>query len=225
MRAIAIIPARGGSKGLPRKNVLPLHGRPMITWTIDAALSTPEIIKVFVSTDDPEIASISRVAGAHVIDRPAKLATDEASSESALLHALDNIERMDGTVPEHTVFLQCTSPLTLPDDITGTLEQLNTGADSALAVTAFHHFLWRNRANGAEGINHDKAMRQRRQDREIEWLETGSVYAFKSAEFRTEKKRFFGRVGLYPIAPERVLEIDSLADFELAAARLKVLRS
>lgn len=220
---IALIPARGGSKGLPRKNVLPLYGRPLIGWTIDAALRARGITRVAVSTDDPEIAEVSRAAGAEVIDRPAELASDTASSEVALLHALDHLEQTEGGVPEHIVFLQCTSPLTVPEDISGTLELLRAGADSALTVTAFHRFLWRETPDGAEGINHDKAVRQRRQDRVAEWLETGSVYAFASAGFRAHRHRFFGRVGLYAIAPERVLEIDEPADFELAAARMQAM--
>jgi YrbI family 3-deoxy-D-manno-octulosonate 8-phosphate phosphatase len=91
---IAIIPARGGSKGLPRKNVLPLCGKPLISWAIEAALNAASIDRVFVSTDDAEIAAISEQAGASVIWRPAELASDTASSESALIHGLLEVGKL-----------------------------------------------------------------------------------------------------------------------------------
>lgn len=221
---IALIPARGGSKGLPRKNVLPLAGKPLIAWTIDAALRAKSISTVYVTTDDAEIAEVSRAAGAEVIHRPADLASDTASSESALLHALDDINAQKGSLPEYTAFLQCTSPLTIPDDIDGTVALLRDGAQSALGATPFHHFLWQEGENGAEGINHDKSVRLRRQDMNPQWLETGSIYAFRSADFQKTKHRFFGRVGLYPIPPERVLEIDEPSDFALAQSRMSEMK-
>ena len=220
---VALIPARGGSKGLPRKNVIPLHGQPLISWTIKAALKADGVDRVIVTTDDAEIAEASRAAGAEVIDRPAELASDIASSEAALMHALDHLEATEGEVPEYTVFLQCTAPLTLAEDITGLLGVLKSGADSALAVTAFHGFLWKDGPSGSTGINHTSAVRQRRQDRETEWLETGSVYAFRTAPFRAAGHRFFGRISLYPIPSERTLEIDEPMDLEAAAARMVAL--
>ncbi|MEP0639319.1 MAG: transferase, partial [Roseobacter sp.] len=113
-----------------------------------------------------------------------------------------------------------TSPLTIPEDIDGTVALLRAGAASALGVTAFHHFLWREEDDGAQGINHDKSVRLRRQDMSPQWLETGSIYAFRSADFQTHEHRFFGRVGLYPIPQDRVLEIDVPSDFDLAQARM-----
>ena len=116
MRCVAVIPARGGSKGVPRKNVRPLGGSPLVARTIAAARAARLVDAVYVSTDDAEVAAASRAAGAEVIDRPAEISGDDASSESALLHALEMIEA-EGDPVGALVFLQCTSPFTTPEEI------------------------------------------------------------------------------------------------------------
>lgn len=219
---LALIPARGGSKSLPRKNVLPLGGIPLIAHTIRAAQSASLVTRVAVSTEDTEIAEIAGRFGADVVDRPMELASDEASSESALLHALSHLDAAEGYRPDIVCFLQCTSPLTAAEDIDNVLAKLiSAKADTALAVTRFHYFLWRLNADGnAVGVNHDKAARLRRQDREAEFLETGAVYAMDANGFRQARHRFFGRTVVHEMPAARVLEIDDPEDFELAAERL-----
>lgn len=221
MKVLAIIPARGGSKGVPRKNVRLLAGKPLVAWTIEAARKTKSIDRVVVSTDDPEIEAVSKEYGAQVISRPAELATDTASSESALLHALDHLAKTEGYEPDILVFLQCTAPLTLPEDIDGTIQALlDEEADCALAVTPFHGFLWRrDEGEGAVGINHDKTVRQMRQDLEPQYLETGAVYVMRTEGFKKAQHRFFGRVAMYVIPRERSLDIDEPVDF-LTAEKL-----
>lgn len=219
---LALIPARGGSKSLPRKNVLPLAGIPLIAHTIRAAKAASLVSRVVVSTEDSEIASIARHYGAEVIDRPADLASDEASSEAALLHALEHLERTEGYHPDILCFLQCTSPLTAPEDIDDVLSaMIAAGADSALAVTRFHYFVWRQDSSGdSVGVNHDKSVRLRRQDRETEFLETGAVYAMSAAQFRIARHRFFGQTVFHEMPASRVLEVDDPEDFVAAALRL-----
>lgn len=214
-RTVAIIPARGGSKGLPRKNVLPFAGKPLIAWMIDAAKAAKRVDAVYVSTDDAEIAAVARQFGAGVIDRPAELANDTASSESALLHGLKVLEEK-GEHFDVLVFLQCTSPLTAPADIDGVTEQILAGqADSAFAATAFHYFVWqRNERGFAAGVNHNVVPRLRRQDRTPEYRETGSVYAMKIDGFLKSGHRFFGDIGLYEVDSSRSFEIDDREDFE-----------
>lgn len=221
-----MIPARGGSKSLPRKNVLPLAGIPLIAHTIRAAQASIMVRRVAVSTEDAEIAEIARCFGADVIDRPIELATDEASSEAALLHALEYLEAAEGYRPDILCFLQCTSPLTAPTDIDSLLSAMIAAeADTALAVTRFHHFVWRQDANGdAVGVNHEKAVRLRRQDRDREFLETGAVYAMVADRFRVARHRFFGHTIIHQMPAERVLEIDDPEDFALAAERLNLRR-
>lgn len=223
MSVIAIIPARGGSKGVSRKNIRPLCGKPLIVHTIEHVLVAQQVDRLIVSTDDSEIARISREAGAEIVQRPARISGDMASSESALLHTLDYLERNEGYAPELVAFLQCTSPLTLPEDIDGTIQVLlDEKADSALAVTPFHYFLWRRDKTGdAVGINHGKTVRPLRQEREPQFLETGAVYVMRGQGFKQAKHRFFGKTAVYVMPPERCLEIDELVDFRVAEMLLR----
>jgi YrbI family 3-deoxy-D-manno-octulosonate 8-phosphate phosphatase len=220
---IAIIPARGGSKGIPRKNVRPVGGKPLIGWTIEAALASKRVDRVAVSTDDPEIAEVARRFGAGVIDRPAEISGDSASSEAALLHALDRLESDEGEAPGLLVFLQCTSPLTAPEDIDGTIEAMERqGADTALAVVPFHYFLWRRDDSGDSlGINHDRRVRPLRQEREPQFLEAGAVYVMKVDGFRRARHRFFGKTAMYEMPAERRWEIDDPVDLEVAEVLLR----
>ncbi len=215
---LALIPARGGSKGVPRKNLRCVGGQPLVVRAVRAALGARRVGRVVVSTDAAEIAEAARAAGAGVLGRPAEFASDEASSESALLHALDELERAEGYRPRLIAFVQCTAPLLRAEDIDGTLGELEREcADSALAVTRTHGFLWRRGAyGGASGVNHDPCRRPRRQEREAEYLETGAVYAMRVDGFRAARHRFFGKVALYEMPRERVLEIDDEQDLRLA---------
>lgn len=223
MKTLAVIPARGGSKGIPKKNIRLLAGKPMIAWTIEAALQSKRVDRVVVSTDDEVIASTARRFGAEVVMRPAELAGDTASSESALLHVLETLRSAESYEPDVLIFLQCTSPLTAPGDIDGTVESLLNGpADTALAVTPFHYFLWRGTDAGrAEGINHDKRKRPMRQEREPQYLETGAVYAMRVPGFLTAKHRFFGTTSMYVMPPERCQEVDEPSDLAVTELRLR----
>jgi N-acylneuraminate cytidylyltransferase len=195
----------------------------MIAFTIEAAKASKQIGRVFVSTDDPTIAQVARDYGAEVIDRPRELASDTASSESALLHALDHLEQTEGYLPELLVFLQCTSPLTATADIDGTIDALlDQHAQTAVAVTPFHYFVWKtDEQEGATGVNHDKAFRPRRQDREPQYLETGAVYVMRAAEFRVKKHRFFGKTAMHVMPEHRVHEIDEPVDLSVAEVLLR----
>lgn len=221
MNCLAIIPARGGSKGIPRKNIRPLAGKPLIAYNIEQALRSQYINRLVVSTDDAEIAAISRRYGAEIVWRPPEISGDTASSEAALLHTLDALEAAEGYVPDLLVFLQCTSPLTITEDIDGVVQALlQDGADTALAVTPFHYFLWRAEDGDANGINHQKSVRPLRQQREPQYLETGAVYVMKVPEFRQKRHRFFGKTAMYVMPPERRLEIDDPVDFQVAEVLL-----
>ncbi len=223
MKCLAIIPARGGSKGLPRKNVLPLAGKPLIAHNIEQARLAERVDRVIVSTDDAEIAAISRQYGAEVVWRPDEISGDSASSESALLHALEHLRNSEGYQPDLLVFLQCTSPLTRAEDIDGAIETLLADdADTALAVIPFHYFLWQPTENGnAMGINHDKRVRPLRQERKPQYLETGAVYVMRVSGFVQAKHRFFGKTTLYVMPSERRLEIDERVDLDIAEVLLR----
>ena len=220
---MAIIPARGGSKGLPRKNAMMLAGMPLVAHSIHAAKAARHIGRIVVSTDDPEIGAIAETHGAEVVWRPAEISGDLASSEAALIHTLEHYKEAQGVQPALTVFLQCTSPLTAGADIDGTVDALLAEkADTALAAIDFHYFLWRtDDAGNADGVNHDKRVRLMRQQRTPEFLETGAVYVMRTAGFLEHRHRFFGRTALYPMPADRRWEIDEPADLEVAEVLLR----
>ncbi|WP_062299490.1 acylneuraminate cytidylyltransferase [Demequina maris] len=217
MRAVAIIPARGGSKGVPGKNVARVGGVPLVARAVRAALAAPSIDGVFVSTDDAEIAAAARAAGGDVIDRPADIAGDLATSEAALLHGLDVLAER-GIEPQVLAFLQATSPFIDPAALDGAVSSVLAGEhDSMFSAFETYAFLWQRGGTGATGVNHDHSFRPRRQDREPHFQETGAFYVMDVAGFRASGFRFFGRVGIAEVSAATGIEIDDA--HELASAR------
>ena len=213
--AIAIIPARGGSKGIPNKNLQTVGGVTLLARTISACLKSESIATVYVSTDSDDIAAVALNNGAQVIRRPADISGDTASSESALLHSLNEIEKTS-SLPKNVLFAQCTSPFITHTDIDGILDLLKDH-DSALTVTHNHAFIWRKDNTGnAIGINHDSAIRLPRQQLDPEYKETGALYAMNIDQFRKCGHRFFGRIGMYEVPADRSMEIDEPEDLRLA---------
>ncbi|MEU4271482.1 acylneuraminate cytidylyltransferase [Streptomyces sp. NPDC026092] len=215
---LAVIPARGGSKGVPAKNLTPVAGVPLVSRAVRACLDARLVTDVVVSTDDAAIASAARAAGAEAIHRPAAIAGDTATSESAVLHAMDAFEATSGRRVDVVLLVQCTSPFITAEEVNGTVEKITEGADTAFTAAPSHGFLWRETPQGTTGVNHDKSFRPRRQDREPEYLETGAVYAMAAEGFRTHNHRFFGRTELVVTDPLRVLEIDDPHDLARARA-------
>jgi YrbI family 3-deoxy-D-manno-octulosonate 8-phosphate phosphatase len=215
---VAVIPARGGSKGVPRKNLRRVGGVPLLARAIESARAAALIDRVVVSTDDDEIAAVAREWGAEVVDRPAELSGDTASSESALVHALDVLAHA-GVTTRVLVFLQATSPFLDPDDLDDAIGRVLAGRESSVfSAVASWGFLWRHGAEGMTGVNHDPAARPRRQDREPEYLETGAFYVLDAAGFRAAGHRFFGRTGVALVGERHALEIDTEEQLQLAAA-------
>ncbi|ACK64392.1 N-acylneuraminate cytidylyltransferase [Rippkaea orientalis PCC 8801] len=220
MVTIAIIPARGGSKGVPRKNVRLLAGQPLIAYSILDCLEAQLVDEVYVSTDDPEIASISQGYGAKIIHRPLELAGDTASSESALFHGLKELET-EGITPELIVFLQCTSPIRTGAEIDQAIEKLQAkDADSLLSVSPSHRFLWQEVDGLAQSINYDYRQRPRRQDMQPQYLENGSIYIFKPWVIKALGNRLGGKIVLFEMGEAAAWEIDSLTDFTIIESLL-----
>lgn len=216
METIAIIPARGGSKGIPGKNIRLLAGIPLIAHSIVQARQARRVDRVCVSTDSADIASVAREYGAEVIDRPAEIAGDTASSESALEHALEVVTDA-GRDPGLIVFLQCTSPVRAIDDIDSAIDRLRAeGADSLLSVVPTHKFIWEERGGEAIALNYDYRERPRRQDMDLRYEENGSIYVFKPEILRKYHNRLGGKIVLYVMDENTKVDIDSLADFALA---------
>ncbi|WP_369217271.1 cytidylyltransferase domain-containing protein [Streptomyces flavofungini] len=247
-RVLAVIPARGGSKGVPAKNLAPVGGVPLVGRAIRECLAARLVTDVVVSTDDHVIAETARAAGAEVVLRPAAIAGDTATSEAAVLHAMDAHEALHGAPMDAVLLVQCTSPFLTREDIDGVASAVvENGADTAVTVAPFHGFIWRDaaddasegadvpaqrtgtvggtatlanatRTRGGYGVNHDKSFRPRRQDRPQDLLETGAAYAMDAAGFRTHKHRFFGHTEPVRTDPARVLEVDDPHDLARARA-------
>ncbi|MDN4483525.1 acylneuraminate cytidylyltransferase [Demequina lignilytica] len=223
VKAVAIIPARGGSKGVPGKNVARVGGVPLVARAVRAALAAPSIDAVYVSTDDADIAAAARGAGAEIIDRPAAIAGDTATSESALLHALDVLVSQ-GVEPRALAFLQATSPFIDAAALdTAVRDVLGGTYDSMFSAYETYAFLWAHGDAGAVGVNHDHSFRPRRQDREPHYQETGAFYVMDVAGFRERGFRFFGRVGIAEVAQSSGVEIDDLHELALARALAPIL--
>ena len=216
LRPIALIPARGGSKGIPGKNLQPVAGVPLVVRSVRAALSADCLDGVWVSSDDQGIGRLARQAGAGWLRRPSELAGDQAASETALIDALQQLAA-DGPLPPLFVFLQCTSPFTTGAQIDAVVSALLASeANMAFSVVPWHGFLWRHDAQGhGVGVNHDASQpRQRRQDLSPTYLETGAIYAIRTDVFLAAGSRFVPPtlpVPLEGMAPE----IDTPEDLSL----------
>lgn len=220
---LALVPARGGSKGIPRKNVRPLAGRPLITWTLEHARRAQRVSRVVVTTDDDEIERVSRAAGAEVIRRPKALSSDTATSESALEHALAALREAEGYEPDLVVFLQCTSPLRQPGDIDAAIATLRQQkADALFSCCAAHGFLWRRHPGGeVEALNYDPRARPRRQEAPTDLVENGSMYVFSPRVLARYKSRLGGRIATYTMSVADSLQVDEPDDFALIEGMLR----
>jgi len=211
-----VIPARGGSKGVPLKNLQLVGGRSLVARAVASSLAADRVDLVVVSTDHAGIADEAREAGARVVERPAEISGDQASSESAVLHALD-VLAAEGIEPEVTVLVQATSPFIDPAALGRAVGRVLDGHDdSVLAAAPTHVFTWRVQDGQAVAVGHDAAQRPRRQDREPLYAETGAFYAMRTRGLRAHGHRFFGRTGLEVVDPETAMEIDDPADLALA---------
>ncbi|MYW08132.1 HAD hydrolase family protein, partial [Streptomyces sp. SID2563] len=220
----------GGSKGVPAKNLARVGGVPLVARAVNACLASGEVTDVVVTTDAPAVAEAARAAAEalgesarlHCVQRPEEIAGDTATSEAAVLHALDAYEALRGRTADVVLLVQCTSPFVTREDIDGVAAAVaREGADTAVTVAPFHGFLWRDGTAVEDhnyGVNHDKRVRPRRQDRPEDLLETGAAYAMDAAGFRTHRHRFFGHTALVRTDPARVLEIDDPHDLARARA-------
>ena len=211
-KAIAIIPARGGSKGILGKNIKLFNGKPLINYSIEYALKSELICDVFVTTDNHEIAEISEKAGAKIILRPDEISGDTATTESAIEHALTQIN----SNPELVVLLQATSPLRPKNSLSKIIEHfINKKLDSLLTISPTHRFFWEIK-NEIAIANYDYINRPRRQDmkeNDIKYIENGSVYIFTKMNFKKSKNRLGGKIGYYIFPEEYSFEIDSINDW------------
>jgi len=196
MTVFCIIPARGGSKGVPHKNVVPFLGKALVEHSIDYARSSSMVDRVFVSTDDEEIAELASQSGAEVISRPAEISGDTATTESAIQHAMDYWEAQNIS-PDIIVLLQATSPLRPEGSLDTALDKFVAGGfDSLLSISPTHRFFWKVNGEVAQA-EYDYKNRPRRQDMTVadtRYVENGSLYIFTRENFRKTENRLGGKI-------------------------------
>ncbi|WDH79448.1 acylneuraminate cytidylyltransferase family protein [Microbacterium esteraromaticum] len=226
MSILCVIPVRGGSKGIPGKNARSVAGKPLVAWTIEQALAAKAGLDVVVSTDDEQLADIARSAGADVpFLRPAELAQDTTATEPVVLHAI--AQRVAaGRRPDAVMLLQATSPIRLDGTLDRAVREFEqTGVDSLVGVVQQTPFLW-HMPVGSEGARPEyvPAARPRRQDlgpNDYFYRETGSLYLTRTAVYEQHSNRIGGRVGLFVMAEEEGVDIDTLVDLSIAEQLLR----
>lgn len=228
---LSVVPARGGSKGLPGKNVRPLHGKPLIGWSVEHGLQSRYVDAVVVSTDNDGIAEVARAHGAEVpFIRPAALATDTASSIDVILHTVDTLEQ-GGRRYDLLVLLEPTSPLREPDDIDRALEALlgQTDAQSIVGVAkaeASHPaFLLRRKEQFLEPYSRQEFGAKRRQEIDELFFLEGTIYVSWMEALRSWRSFYHPRTMPFEVPKYKSFEVDDLTDFiiveALMAARMK----
>ena len=214
-RVIAVIPARGGSVSIPKKNIKELLGRPLIDWVIKPAIDSGIFTDIYVSTDDDEIAAKALACGAKVHRRAAHTATNTASTELAIEDFVD-------AHPDYDIccLIQATSPLLVPEDFTKGLKQfVDAKADSLVTAVRTHRFLWEIDAatHLASAKNYEPLRRPRRQDWNGELIENGAFYLFSKKNWEVNRCRLGGKMVLFEMEEHTLTELDSLVDWKVVS--------
>ncbi len=224
MRIIGLIPVRGGSKGIPRKNLQNINGIPLVGRKIMQAKESL-CNEVWVSTEDEEIKNVAVKFGANLIDRPIELATDEAGTESVLKHAVEILKVSENDV---LVLLQATSPLIKLESINNCIKKLISDARLGCVMTLrpAHPFMWVTKDNLIwEPSGHERQVRKRRQELDVSGWETGGCYAIKIGHFQEKNIRFPEPTGAVYVSHLESLDIDTIDELEIASQILKIYSS
>lgn len=207
-KTIAFIPARGGSKSIPLKNIKEIGGKPLIWWTVEAAANCDFIEKVFVSTDSEEIKKCVNNFNnpkVEVIERSSETATDKATSESVLLEFCQKVDF------DKVFFIQATSPLTKAEDFEKAWEKFTgENLDSLISVVRKKQFVWN---EDGTPHNYDPLNRPCRQDWDGYLVENGAFYISSKSAILSSKCRVSGKIGFYEMGEKSIFEIDELSDW------------
>ena len=226
---LGLIPARGGSRGIPRKNLKLLAGKPLVCYACEAALESHVISRTIVSTDCPQIAQVARAADAEVpFLRPAALASDTARSVDVVLHAIDWLAAHEGAVPEIIVLLQPTAPLRQGHHIDEAVNLLvASGSDAVVSVAtvpAHYHPLWqlvlRDNTLYTFAGEPPAQLIPRRQDLPATYTRNGAIYAVRSSVLSATRSLYGNHCLGYVMPPDVSINIDTLEDWQLAEATL-----
>jgi len=219
-----VLLARGGSKGIPNKNIIDFCGKPLIAWSILQARSCPLVNHVWVSSDSENILEIGAEFGAKTIKRPAQLSGDGATSESGWIHAIDVISKTDGSEPSAILAPQITSPLRSPLDFETAINKFHSEKlDTLMSVTEVRDFFtWRKSQDNLNYIaNYDYENRLRRQSLEPSFLENGSFYVFQTKHIMKSQNRLGGNIGVFEMPQYKSFQIDEISDIELCSIIMK----
>ena len=211
MKIVAIIPARGGSKGIPNKNIIDFAGKPLIAWTIEQAKSSKLVSEIYVSSDSQEILTVASNYGGKSILRPHEISGDMSSSESAILHALDQMN----SEPDLIVFLQATSPLRKMDDIDNAINKLiKENSDSLLSLTETQEFMWEDSKGEFKPLTYDLNSRCGHRYLKKLYYENGSIYVFKPEILKQYINRLGGNKSIYLMESWQRADIDDYETFD-----------
>lgn len=227
MKYIAFIPARGGSKGIPGKNIKSMQGKPLLAWSIEHALTCPEINDVFVSTDSEEIKKVALEYGAKVpFLRPDELSGDTATTESAVLHFMEWLQLNNMDEYDCIILMQGTSPIRKIDSLSRAIKQFEDDKlDSLVTVCKTHKFFWKDPCSPQ--ASYDIHQRPRRQDIKPEddtYFENGSFYITHKKIYEQQKNRLGGKIGMFEMSADESHEIDDPVDFLICEEILKNLK-
>lgn len=215
MNILGVIPARGGSKEIPMKNLVKIHGKPLLYYTVHASVNSSKINKTIVSTDNENIAKYGKKLGAEIIKRPKNLSGNKIGIEPSITHTLNVLKKQD-YVPDLIVVLQNTSPFRNSDDIDKAINVLvQKKLDSVVSVFTSHDLIWSSTKN-VSPLNYDVLQRPNRQQMKNQFIENGAIYVTKYDHFIKNKIRISGKIGLYVMPPEKSLQIDSPLDLQFA---------
>jgi CMP-N-acetylneuraminic acid synthetase len=223
-KVAALVPARGGSTSVPNKNLQKLGDRPLVAWPIRTAMSTPEVDKVYTTTDNEEIATVSREYGASVIDRPPELATDDALVIDAVEHAIDHLSDI-GNYPDQIVLLEPTCPFRSVENVKKCLDRISEEYNSASTFTEADpnpHRTWTLTENEPEPfVDGANPWVPRQQTPEVYQL-TGACYAFETDVFSRDDDPglLFGRSAAIEMSQLRSLDIDTPVDLQVARSMI-----
>ena len=218
LNILVIIPARGGSKGVPRKNIKLLAGKPLISYTIQAALQSKYAMRVVVSTDDDEIAEISKNCGAEVLKRPKELAKDTSATIDSVFHVIKDYET--DYLPDVIVLLQPTSPLRSAEDIDNALNLFfQKKSDSLISVCEVEHsHFWCFTLENTRLISlfDDELLKKRRQDLPSVYRPNGAIFISTPKILYQFKSFYSNNIRPYKMTVEKSIDIDTEFDFDLA---------
>jgi len=215
-KIVALIPLRGESKSIPYKNIKEIAGKPLAYWTCSAAINSKNIDEVYVSTEDEKIKKTiqSMNLGIKIIDRPKEFAKDTSSTESVMIHFMKKVDF------DILVSIQATSPLTTSEDIDMAIEQFEKkGNDSLLTGVLIKKFFW---TKDGTPLNYDYLKRPRRQDFEGVINENGAFYITKKEVLQKYRNRLGGKIGIYEMSADKIIDIDEPSDWEGAEKLLLI---